>query len=371
MMSVSSNIISNYKKFWDGSNTNPVVYITYNKKGKSVSETGLVKPWMEGDHSWIFSRAVIHAHSTGDMSVIKDALDIMEYELSMACYAGDGYPILHLNTGAGCVAAFISEFARFYNDTVWFELDEPWDFDKILALKPDFCSTFSDITLEAISQAAARFKGHAVLSCLDLGGVSDVLASLRRTSGLLYDMSDSTGDVIASLDVIYHIWKNFLDKMCNILEPANKGLYSSWAVVLSDEPYYPSQSDFSAMISPSSFDKIIWPSMSREFSIFDKTLFHLDGSGQIPHLDTLCSHPSLRIVQWIPEPMTRESDKAYFPLYENIIAHGRKIAFKGNYTDTAEILAELFKHFPREAFFMPVISPSYDEAMRVLEVAWN
>ena len=366
MPAVSSDIITRYKEFWDGTNTAPLICATYCKNLGDKTKAPL-KPWMENDTGWVFARAAVRAYETGDMAAVDEALDVMEYELENTGYAGCAYPCVNLNTGAGCVAAFITEYARYYSGTVWFELDTPWDYEKIIALPENLTTRYAETQLAAAGMAAKRFGGGAVLTTLDLGGLADVLSSLRRTERFFYDLADHPGEVKAALITLRKIWKNFHDRMTAIIEPANEGLYASWTRTLSDVLYYPSQCDACAMVSPEAFDEFIWPTLSEEMSAYKKTLYHLDGYGEAVHLDTLCANPALRVIQWVPEPAVNHGDARYCPVYEKIISHGRRIVFNGFKGGTAD-LAALFTRFPKEAFAIFLDAPNYDAAMRKVEL---
>ena len=368
MPAVSNEIISRFKDFWDGRNADVLMNVVYNKDKKSAADAGLMKPWMEGSAGWLFARAVLRANETGSLGAVREALDVIEFNLEREGYAAEGFPDVSLNTGAGCVAAFITGYARFYSETVWFELERPWPYEKILAFPFNHTTPFAETTLEAVRIAAERFAGRAVVSPLDLGGLADVLSSLRRTDGFFYDMIDNPNEVKEALRVVRGIWKNFHDRMAAILAEANGGLHSSWTRTLSDTLYYPSQCDACAMISPAMFDEFIWPTLNEEFNDYDKTLYHLDGSGEIPHLETLCSNPALRVIQWVPEPALCQHDESYLPLYKKIIGLGRKITFNG-FKGTREDLKKFLKILPREAFYITIWANDYDDAMRWLEAA--
>ena len=363
MPAVSSEILSRYKNFWHGRNAEPLLNVAY---AKNAAGAPPLKPWMGGNADWIFARGALRAYETGEMSAVADALDVMEHDLGNQGFLCEGYANANLNTGAGCVAAFVTGFANYYSQTVWFELDAPWDYDKIIALPADRTTRFMETQLKAVEMAAERFKGGAVLTTLDLGGLADVLSSLRRTDGFLYDLADRPGDVTAGLNALRGVWKRAHGRMVAITEPANGGLYSSWTRILSDTLYYPSQCDACAMVSPAMFDAYIWPTLSEEISAYEKTIYHLDGSGEIPHLATMCTNPALRVIQWVPEPALSQGDESYYPLYEQIISLGRKIIFNGFKGDLKKLPAFL-KRFPREAFFISLDFSNYDDAMRAAE----
>ena len=60
------------------------------------------------------------------------------------------------------------------------------------------------------------------------------------------------------------------------------------------------QSDFSYMISPAMFERFVMPDLTACCNHLDHGFYHLDGKGEIPHLDMLLSIERLRGIQWIP-----------------------------------------------------------------------
>lgn len=60
------------------------------------------------------------------------------------------------------------------------------------------------------------------------------------------------------------------------------------------------QSDFAYMISPDQFDQFVVPDLTACCAHIEGAFYHLDGKGQIPHLQHLLAVPGLKGVQWIP-----------------------------------------------------------------------
>jgi hypothetical protein len=60
------------------------------------------------------------------------------------------------------------------------------------------------------------------------------------------------------------------------------------------------QSDFAYMISPRMFKRFVLPDLVACCDVLDYGFYHLDGKGQIPHLDHLLSIERLRGIQWQP-----------------------------------------------------------------------
>ena len=60
------------------------------------------------------------------------------------------------------------------------------------------------------------------------------------------------------------------------------------------------QCDFAYMISPKMFERFVLPDLADCCDFLDHGFYHLDGKGQIGHLDHLLSLSRLRGIQWIP-----------------------------------------------------------------------
>ena len=60
------------------------------------------------------------------------------------------------------------------------------------------------------------------------------------------------------------------------------------------------QCDFAYMISPYMFKRFVMPDLTACCDHLDYGFYHLDGKGELPHLDQLLSIRRLRGVQWQP-----------------------------------------------------------------------
>ena len=60
------------------------------------------------------------------------------------------------------------------------------------------------------------------------------------------------------------------------------------------------QCDFAYMISSNMFERFVVPDLVALCDHLEHGFYHLDGKGQIPHLDLLLDIPRLWGVQWIP-----------------------------------------------------------------------
>ena len=82
------------------------------------------------------------------------------------------------------------------------------------------------------------------------------------------------------------------------------------------------QSDFAYMISPQMFKRFVLPDLAACCDALDHAFYHLDGKGQIAHLDMLLSLERLRGIQWIPGDGQPPPEK-WLPLLKRIRDSGK------------------------------------------------
>jgi 5-methyltetrahydrofolate--homocysteine methyltransferase len=119
------------------------------------------------------------------------------------------------------------------------------------------------------------------------------------------------------------------------------------------------------MISPAMFRDLVLPSLTREAAFLGRVSYHLDGPGEVPHADMICSIPDVQIIQWTPGAGEPESwDEKWYPLYKRIIDHGKKILIF--YTADEGLVRKLYSKFPAKEFCLTMHARSEKEA-RVFE----
>jgi 5-methyltetrahydrofolate--homocysteine methyltransferase len=133
----------------------------------------------------------------------------------------------------------------------------------------------------------------------DLGGNLDILASLLTTEQLLFALCDHPREVARLAGCLTRLWLRYYDALYALVEPAGRGT-TPWAAIWSPARCYMLQSDFAYMISPRMFERFVLPDLAACCGRLDHAFYHLDGVGQLPHLDHLLALKRLRGIQWIP-----------------------------------------------------------------------
>lgn len=253
----------------------------------------------------------------------EEVVDRHAQVLAATRFYADAFPNLWMNFGPGILAGFLGAQVNSVTDpseTVWFSPAENKSITEI-----DFSSDPANFwwrRVQAITAAAVeRFDGCVAVGHTDLGGNLDVLASFRDTQGLLFDLLDHPEEVERLASKLTALWLHYYDEQDALIRPACRGT-TCWTPIWSTGKTYMLQSDFAYMISPEMFSRFVMPDLMACCEHLDHAFYHLDGKGQIPHLDQLLSIPRLRGIQWIPGDGQPPPDQ-WLPLLKRIRDGGK------------------------------------------------
>ncbi len=283
-------------------------------------------------------------------------------------FGGVAYPNLWLNLGPGVLAAYFSNYLAFSTEqsTAWFEQTRDWDAVEALHFSAE--NPWWRYTLEMAEAMAPHAPGNFILATTDIGGSMDVLASLRGAQELLLDLMLEPDRVLAMLERIDTAWEHVYSELDQRIRAGGQEGTSAWMGLWCPERWYPLQCDFSAMISPQDFERLVIPTLQRHCRFLDKSIYHWDGPGQIPHLDLLLDLPELDGIQWVPGSGNPQcEDPRWYPLYEKILSRGKLLALH-TFEDMTKI-PDLLKAFPDSKLFIQTWHPSEGAARTLLETS--
>lgn len=227
-----------------------------------------------------------------------EVLDHYQACLENIRFLGDAWPKWYPNYGPGAAAGFLGAHVEPLPETVWFE---PSELIPIQELRPTYSpdNIWWRRVRALTRRAVERWGDRICIGHTDIGGNLDILASLLTTEQLLLDCCDAPAEVVRLVGEITRLWARYYDEIHEIVQPGGHGT-SPWASIWSPGRCYMLQCDFSYMISPAMFERFVLPDIVACCEILDHGFYHLDGKGQIPHLDMLLSVDRLRGIQWIP-----------------------------------------------------------------------
>ncbi|MBU0715563.1 MAG: hypothetical protein KJ964_09445 [Verrucomicrobia bacterium] len=268
----------------------------------------------------------------------EEIVDVWDYELSKTEYLGDAFPDIWPNFGPGIIAGFLGARVMPEEHTVWFEpvaIKMPAELHLACNLENPWFRRVRDIC----RAAQERWQGLVQVGMTDLGGNLDILSSFRPGESLLLDLYDHPEDVKRLTWQAHDAWWQYFDELNATLRPLNPG-YTAWTPIYSESPYYMLQCDFAYMIGPEMFDEFIKPELAASCRRLGNAFYHLDGPGQLCHLDSLLAIPELKGVQWIPG--AGQPDASHWPeVYRKIRAAGKLIQVVGGIAQLDAVARQL------------------------------
>jgi hypothetical protein len=247
------------------------------------------------------------------------------YRLSRSVFPADVLPLATTDIGPGALALLCGARPEFAADTVWFHpaageqagLASP-RFD---VAHPWWC------TMErVVSECVSRSRGDYLVGCPDLIENVDVLASLRGIEALLLDMLERPEWVEQKVREINDVWFEAYRRLyAHIrLEDGSSafGAFYLWGPGKTAKV----QCDTSALFSPSMFRRFVVPALTAQCAWLDHSLYHLDGTQALVHLDALLEIEPLDAIEWTPQAGIEEGGHPrWYDLYRRILAAGKSV----------------------------------------------
>lgn len=290
-----------------------------------------------------------------------------KHNLSTSGYLAEGIPMIFTNYGPGCLAACIGGTYELAPNTVWFDRKQfVEDFENPPAIEFDEQSDMWKNILRFENKMMSDPDIH--FSLPDLGGIIDIVASLRNTEPLLYDLYDYPEEVKAFSKRVTEIWLEVFNSQIELIRKTGQP-FNSWMNIPSKKPWYPLQADFAYMISPAQFEEFVLPDLVTQTENMPRSIYHLDGVGQIAHIDMLLDIPGLSGIQWTPgdgnDPLW---DKKWFTLYKKIQDKNKNLVLLGGINEwNLDRTEAMIKTLDPTGLFISVHCSSKEKAEDILE----
>ena len=254
------------------------------------------------------------------------------YDLAHAHFPEDVLPIASTDLGPGSLALFCGSAPEFDDHTVWF--NPCWDrlarLDDAGPLNFDPGNRWWITTEAIIRHAVAAAQGNYLVGCPDLVENLDVLFSLRGAENALVDMVEDSPAVEHRLREILSVWQEAYARIHEMIRlpdgSSAYGAFSLWGPGKTAKV----QCDASAMFSPSLYRRLVVPTLTAQCNWLDYSMYHLDGTQALPHLDAILAIASLDAVEWTPEPAVESGGaECWYGLYRSILAAGKSVQLVG------------------------------------------
>lgn len=280
-------IRSEYEEWWQGKREKPLLNLSFSDESRAPSRPdGIIS-----GRIWDYPPE----------ETIESIVDKFEYLMRARRYEYAGYPYTRLYFGPICAAQFIGMKPHPTADTVWFEAKEK--------LPPSLRHITLDREAEYFLMDSAlrrciqkKWGGGYVISNPECGGCNvDLLAALyghEELSFMLYDEPDEAKRLISEINQAM----TEATESAQGLTPGATG-YTCWGGIFAPQPWEMTQCDYCAMIGPELFREFVLPDLTQAIAASPRyNYYHLDGPGEIIHLDDILRIPHLKCVQYVAAP---------------------------------------------------------------------
>lgn len=237
---------------------------------------------------------------------------------------GDSLPMVDTDLGPGSLAVYLGSEPVCEETTIWFKelgvsLPE-------LNIPDEFPSAWWRRTLELLQWAADRVGEDYIIPTPDIVENWDTLASLIGAQNLLVWMIEEPELVKKAIESINRMWFKAFDAIYDIISPVNGGgafnAFHLWA----PGRVAKLQCDGSAMFSNEMFNEFVLPSLTEQIDWLDYSLYHLDGTQAVHHLDSLLRMKNLDVIEWTPQAGIETGiDPRWYPMFRKILESGKKL----------------------------------------------
>lgn len=295
-------IIKDSEAWWNHELKRPIIQVRLKKadQGEALSRGRLLE--------------MCYDYSIPASEVAKHYRDTFAGEICL----GDAFPHFYMRS-TGILGAMLGQTYTIdvERGTIWFEEMKGKELEDI---QPNLTSDnkLYQRGLDLIKAFQEEFGDDIAYGIPNLGGMMDIVESMRGANNSLIDLYDDPEEVTRLNDDIFtayeFAYKNYINEI-----KKNKGLgYSGWTPLLSQKPYFISQCDFCCMIGPEQFEEFIAGTLKKEAALIERSIYHLDGPGAVRHLDTIikCGFDG---IQWINGAGSKPlDDAAWNEIYQKV-----------------------------------------------------
>ncbi len=253
-----------------------------------------------------------------------------EYEMATHAFLAEGLPIFDTNIGPGSLGLILGAQGVLDESTVWYNpcIHDPESYGPI-RFEPEG-NVWLARHMALIETGLRRANGRYLVGIPDLIEGLDTLAALRGDMQLLYDLKERPGWVKERLAEINAAYFQVFDLMYERVRDSEGGNVFTAFRIWGPGKTAKLQCDFSANISPRMFREFVSPYLVEQCAWLDYSLYHLDGTTALQHLEPLLEIEALDAIEWTPQAgRPAGGSPEWYALYRRILKAGKGVQAVG------------------------------------------
>ena len=293
-------------------------------------------------------------------------------------FLAEAYPSLDLNIGPGSMAVYLGSEPVISEDTIWYKEIARESLDELGKLQFDPDNYWWQFHLDVINRAQEEAADDFLVNIPDIIENLDIMASLRGSQALCYDLIDYPEQVKKYLKQLEELYFVYYNSMYEIVKDEQGGSSFTAFDIWGPGKTAKLQCDFSAMMSPQQFREFVQPYLRRQCQGLDFTIYHLDGPDAIVHLDALMEIDELDALQWTPGAGNPGGgNSCWYKIYDRVKEAGKSLHISihdGNYEDWLEKATKIVNRYGCDGLYLlfPEMTDSQGEQLlEIAETQWN
>lgn len=213
-------------------------------------------------------------------------------------FAAEAFPTCWANVGPDAIGALAGCTLEYTQDTVWAKhFVKDWNTLPPIEFNEDnfYYQKMVEITKALVKDA----NGEYLVGNTDIHAGADGLVAMRGPDRVCMDIFDNPDQFKKRIDELFLLEKKLYSKLNEIISAVQEGTTNWLGLLHPEKNWYPTSCDFSCMISTDDFEEFIIPGLMDEIKYYDASIYHLDGTGALHHLDRLLEIEELEGIQWI------------------------------------------------------------------------
>jgi hypothetical protein len=250
------------------------------------------------------------------------------YRLACSIFPLDVVHSATTDLGPGSLALFLGAKPGFAEDTVWFHpcIEQELEPEKLPSLKFTPDNPWWRATEDILRSCVGLSRGKYLVGCPDLVENVDTLASLRGAQTLLMDMVERPEWVEQKVREINGVWFDAYQRIYDIIKLEDGSSTFGAFYIWSPGKVAKVQCDCSAMFSPKMYQRFVVPALTAQCEWLDHSLYHLDGTQAVKHLDLLLAIQPLDAIEWTSQAgIETGGHKRWHEMYKRILAAGKSV----------------------------------------------
>ena len=184
---------------------------------------------------------------------------------------------------------------------------------------------------------------------------------------VLMDLMERPAWVEQKIEEIHQVYMDVHARIFELIHEPDGSFAFACFGLWAPGPMAKVQCDASAMFSPAMFRQFVLPTLTAQCDWLDYSMYHLDGTQAMCHLDALLGIESLNAIEWTPQAgIENGGNPRWYPLYKQILDAGKSVQIIGVQPDE---LFPILDHLGSKGLFIMCHAPDLDTAYAMIEKA--